>query len=192
TKLTGHKNVVRGLAFLSDHRLVSAAFENGMKIWDLGTGKESQTIPVPGSVAQLQCSADGLAAVVFQAGLDQPRVWGLGTASESARKLPAIAEAKMSLATDGNTLALGGQGREVLLWDIQKGSAGKTLVVDKHVYLLCYSADGKTLAAADYSAVRVWDVPAGKLRGVLRGACLRLAPSGGRGPPCTHQQPRHP
>lgn len=70
---------------------------------------------------------------------------------------------------DGKTIATGGHDQTVRLYN---AATGKELKVIKglgdRVTSLAFSADGKTLASAAYDSVRLWAVPAGTAKGVLK------------------------
>jgi WD40 repeat protein len=60
---------------------------------------------------------------------------------------------------DGKTIALGGSGRGLVLWDIATGKERHLLVPIQHIYSLAFSPDGKQIAAAyEIKVIRVWDV----------------------------------
>jgi WD40 repeat protein len=85
-------------------------------------------------------------------------------------KLPADTKAKgVVLSPDGKTLAVVVPGGEVLLWDVEGGSLRKKLTgkAKNDIYMVRFSADGKSLAWAGFDSVRVWDVATGELRAVL-------------------------
>jgi uncharacterized Ntn-hydrolase superfamily protein len=83
----------------------------------------------------------------------------------------------VAISPDGRTLASGAgefaldQPHEIMLWDVAKGTALKTLKGDEGLaFNLAFSADGAALFSAGWDGtVRVWDPKSGKETGVLRG-----------------------
>jgi WD40 repeat protein len=76
----------------------------------------------------------------------------------------------VALTPDGKTLALGGQGEVVELWDTVTG--GRMILLKDHpraAYSLAFSPDGRTLAVGCYKQVRLWDVKTGKEQATLKG-----------------------
>ncbi len=74
-----------------------------------------------------------------------------------------------ALASDGRTLAVGGEASEVQLWALGTGKAGRTLRGHTgQIYAVAFSHDGKTLASAGADgAVKLWDRAAGEVRRTL-------------------------
>jgi WD40 repeat protein len=180
--LPGHANNVNGVAFAGNDRLVSGGLDKSLKVWDLAKAKDVKTIPLPATVTEMSCSADGKLAALRLYNVDQPKLWDLETGKESMHKLPADTKAKgVVLSPDGKTLAVIVPGGEVLLWDVEGGSLRKKLTgkAKNDIYLVRFSADGKTLAWAGFDSVRVWDVATGKLRAEMPFASAnRVALSG--------------
>jgi WD40 repeat protein len=76
----------------------------------------------------------------------------------------------LAFAPDGQTVALGGKGDTVELWDVGTGERRATLPGHPgDVVSLGFSRDGKTLAAGSYKQVWLWDVKTCKKRRILRG-----------------------
>jgi WD40 repeat protein len=177
--LKGHPNNVSAVAFVAGDRLVSGAFDKSIKIWDLAAGNEVKTISLPNHVIQMACSADGRLAALLLYNADVAKLWDLETGKESPKKLPADTKATgVALSPDGKTLALSTPAGEVLLWDLEAGSLRKKLAGDKNIYMMRFSGDGKTLAWADYSSMRVWDAATGAPRAVIPRSDIRIALSG--------------
>jgi WD40 repeat protein len=80
----------------------------------------------------------------------------------------------LAVSRDGKTLAAGGKGKAVLVWDVASGKELKRLRTPGPVVSLAFSPTGKTLAVAEGSpedselfkkhrVVKLWDVAAGKV-----------------------------
>jgi WD40 repeat protein len=71
---------------------------------------------------------------------------------------------------DGKTLALGGRGSTVELWDVATGKLRAALRDHpRDGWRLAFSPDGKTLAVASYKQVILWDTASGKELRTLKG-----------------------
>jgi len=75
----------------------------------------------------------------------------------------------VAFSPDGTTLAVGSYDRFIKLWDVSRRVEGKTLEghTDR-IFSLMFSSDGKRLVSAGVDAARVWDVPSGQMKHVLR------------------------
>ena len=74
----------------------------------------------------------------------------------------------VAFSPDGKTLASGGAGGKVQLWDAETGELRRT--VDGHkfwVQMAAFSPDGRTLATATPSDVKLWDARTGELKRTL-------------------------
>jgi WD40 repeat protein len=75
-----------------------------------------------------------------------------------------------AISPDGNTLAVGGAGERVGLWDIPGRRLRATLNEHpKEIRCLAFSPDGGTLAVGCYRQVRLWDVKTARERVTLKG-----------------------
>ncbi len=82
----------------------------------------------------------------------------------------------LAFSPDGKTLASGGAGTTVRLWDAATGKSTGNL--EGHTDKICavaFSPDGKTLASgSDDKTVRLWDLGTGKMTAVLQGHTARI------------------
>jgi WD40 repeat protein len=91
----------------------------------------------------------------------------------SAREVTALA-----FSPDGQVLAVGGEEREVHLWDVVRKEKRRTLAPSDRTDALAFSPDGKTLASAgEANPIRLWDVKTGKQVGdlTIKGGGYNLA-----------------
>jgi WD40 repeat protein len=81
-------------------------------------------------------------------------------------KLPGQVQ-RLAFSPDGRTLASGGDGQTIQLWDVATGKATATLYSGK-TCCLAFSPDGKMLASgSDKGRVYLWDVAAAKAVAIL-------------------------
>jgi WD40 repeat protein len=145
-------------------KLASAGSGPTIRFWDPATGKELYR--------DYEGHRSGVTAVavtrkgkwIASGGGDGVRLWDPGT-GKVARTIPVKGGVTcLAFDPDGRTLAFGGLGRVVHLWDVAKGkSAAEFKPHTNSVRGLAFSRDGQWLATGDAQAtVRVWDVKRGK------------------------------
>ncbi len=167
--LKGHEGWVAAVAFSPDGaRLASGSHDGTVRLWDAATGSP---LPSPGVnqgiVVSVAYSCDGLLA---WGGYDRTvRVWrpDLDTGSVCFRCSSLVFA--IAFAPDGRTLAAGGSGRTIRLWDLTTGKLLPSLRHDdrKGCRGLAWSADGRTLAAALGRGVELWDPRARRRIGLV-------------------------
>jgi RNA polymerase sigma factor (sigma-70 family) len=171
------------LAFAPDGTtLASGGRAGAISLDDLATGKRLHQWRVPGRLASVAFSPDGkLLASATTGGVVQ--VWDVATRTESppfrGRKLSGI---RVAFSPDGRFLASaptsGGFGG---LWEV---SGGKEVRREARGYPdLAFAPDGRTLAAPDGDAVRLWEATTGKPVAALAwgrrpAAHVRFSPDG--------------
>jgi WD40 domain-containing protein len=81
---------------------------------------------------------------------------------------------QLSFSADGVLLASGGEDRKLAVWDVRAGAPRWIHVEEKgSVEALALAPDGRVLASGGDGGVKLWDLPAGKLRRVLAGPRVR-------------------
>jgi WD40 repeat protein len=177
-----------GMAFTSDGKtLVVAATDNtkegethSVKFWEIATGKESNRIKASGNVGVVAVAPDG-----------QFVAYGIGNVlhlceMKTGKEVRQIKTAggrivAASFTPDGKTLAIRGRNERVSLWETQTGkelhplsdaqaiqrAGGGLLFVTPgfsapETRALAISANGKQIASAAGSTVRVWETATGK------------------------------
>jgi len=192
---------VRALAFTPDGKtLVSLGVHDGIKRWEVATGKEAPE-PPPAAAAKLiaQLSAESFRSrqqasdelkrfgipvlpALRQAAkakneLDvQRRLELLVSEIEDATLMGADSFYCAAFSPDGKTLATANRDNSLKLWDVVTGNERVSL--KGHVgavECVAFSPDGKTLAAgSDDGTIKLWDVAKGKELATLKGHTGRV------------------
>ncbi len=165
--LIGHKGWVYSLAFTADGKtLASASPYDGVKLWDVTTGKELPDERWHAQELRLQV-----------------KLWDVTTGKE-LRSLEALGP--VALTGNGKFLATWWDNK-IMVWEGATGKRRATLTRKETNALeglaageqcLVFTADGKTLASGHADQViHLWDVAAGKEKTALRhrGALFALA-----------------
>ena len=162
--------------FSPDGLSVLAGTRGGrVKIWSAANGKliAKSSTGHDDLLTGLAVAADG--KTLYTAGLDGTlQAWQAMLPLEpplAKLPIPAGKVWSLSLSPDGNTLAVGGQGGFVELWDLTTGKRSRVLEgFDSTVDCLEYSPDGKLLAAASWRSkdVTIWNVETGEISLHLR------------------------
>jgi WD40 repeat protein len=71
---------------------------------------------------------------------------------------------------DGQTLAVGGAGGAVHLWDLEKEEEAGPLLTNGTVYGIAYSPDGQNIASGGWEEIRLWEVATGGEISLLKGS----------------------
>jgi WD40 repeat protein/tRNA A-37 threonylcarbamoyl transferase component Bud32 len=153
-----------GLAFSPDGTMLVTSGYTGVRLWDVATGASLGGFAEQAIASDLALSADGtLAAFALYAG-SGAQVWdvadrSLVAAVEGDREAD---EFSVALSPDGRTLAVGGYGRFVRLWDV--GTRALLHEPDQGadwMTSLEFSPDGRYLVAGG----TLWDVVTGTQMG---------------------------
>ena len=159
-----HSGSVWGIAFSPDGKtLASIGYDNPVRLWDVETGQERQTLGKPGYGISVAFSPDGR-TLASGACFEDLKLWDLTTTETS--ELPTVGAFhvySMAFSPDGAVLASAGHGNTVELWDLPSGKALRTLKKHKSgpIWTLAFSPDGKTLASASEGEVILWDMETG-------------------------------
>jgi WD40 repeat protein len=152
------KGVAFAVALAPDGRTVAAAgFWGGVRLFEVATGKLRASLPErQGKFVRLVGAAGGR----LLASRDQDGtvlLWQLGTGRRATLKGDP-GPGGIALAPDGKLLATGGGDPRVTLWETETRSKVVTLRHRTWAAALAFSPDGRTLAAADGRAIRLWDL----------------------------------
>jgi WD40 repeat protein len=147
-------------------RVMVTWFASVITLWDLGTfAPAGPDLPgLAGAVVAVEFSSDGKQLAV----LDRTKAltrWNLDDLTrQSQSALPTDRELTfVSFGVDALTLALGGDDRAVVLWDVARQRAAGTPLADHPdgVAKGVFSTDGRKLVAGTARQVVIWELPAG-------------------------------
>src|SRR5262249_36206328 len=156
-KLAGHgKNAILSLAFSPDSMRLASGCQvglggnDGIKVWNMGTGKEEAPPQVSYGVNALAWSNDG--EFLFAAQTSNSLAVVSLKNGFIVRSLPKEADTiyAIALSPDGGTLAVGGEIREaekyiIRLYSTKTWTASNLLAHRSAITALTFQGDGKTL-----------------------------------------------
>ncbi len=176
---------INGLVFLPDGKTLAVSEGSAIALWDVATRKQIALLPGhEKAVESLDISHDGrlLASV---GGDHTARLWNLESKKQEFALPLDTDDYTVRFSPDDSSLATGGVGGTVTVWDLPSGKKRQRFQADEsRVWDLAFSPDGKLIATAgnEYSA-KVWDAATGQNRATLSGhtcllICVSFAPDG--------------
>jgi WD40 repeat protein len=165
TEIKGHDGLIHSVAFSNDGKFLATASVDGtVKIWDFGTGKETQVLKsaAPGSpVNTVAFNKDGT-VVATGSQDDAIRLWNPkdGKAVKELKGAHKGGVSSIAFSPDGTLLASGGADKAVKLWDVKEAKELKNLGAHKEsVYSVAFNPAGTELASCGNDGViKIWDV----------------------------------
>jgi WD40 repeat protein len=171
--LEGHSAGVWGVAVTSDgKRVVSAASDNTLKLWDLGTGLALRTLEGhSATVNGVAVTPDGKRAV--SASSDHTlKVWDLASGL-ALRTLEGHSNCVYGVAVtpDGKRAVSASWDDTLKVWDLETGRALRTLEGHSYeVHGVAVTPDGKQAVSASWdNTLKVWDLETGRALRTLEG-----------------------
>jgi WD40 repeat protein len=169
--LGGHRGWVTAVAFSADARLLaSGSWDETVKLWDVSTGREVQSLAQSSGIEAIAFSPNGrwLASETSDKSVG---LWDAATGRElrtlSSNKSPRRPENldySLAFSPDGRQLAWGTDGKTVGLWDLGAGREIRQFNSKRRgVIYVAFSPNGQRLASGDDSkTIGIWDATTGR------------------------------
>jgi len=174
---TAHKDAIYSMAISPDDKiLATGSYDQKIKLWDVGTGKELKTLSGHnGCIFGLAFRPDG--KILASASADRTvKLWDVAsgerrdTLSQPLKEVYAVV-----FSPDGKRLAAGGTDNRIRVWEISESAAETTNPIlyskfahEGTILRLAFSPDGEALAStADDRTVKIWDAKQMHERSVL-------------------------
>jgi len=166
-------NLVTGIAFRSDGKILAGVGKDSIKLWDIGSGQEQLSIPLvnPNSaIVQVALSSDGerLAGVTLE---NEILLWNLKTGlSKSIKAEQDVTVDQLTFSPDGKFLAsaYNGQNSHIKLWDAVNGELYADVPADTFVTEFEFSPDSNVLASVGQDGlITLLDLNSGAVKRIL-------------------------
>ena len=158
--LSGHRDLVSGVSFSPDGRLVATASSDlSARVWDVRSGRLVRRIKLPFGPTHVRFAADGGLMVALDGGgtmIFDPR-----TGRPRGRIDPSAHVSHLDGSSDGSLLVTAGP-HEVVLHKYPGGSVVRRFGVDGFAIRPGLSSDNRVVAAGADTGLYVWDAKTGR------------------------------
>ena len=164
--LMEHTDGVEIVLFSPDgSTLASVGDWDYVRLWDVETKSELQTLTGPRGISSVSFSPDGSTLASVGGTYDYTvRLWDMktGTELQTLTGRPEDWLDSVAFSPDGNTIAAG-SGKVIHLWDVDTGTELQTLTgrPEDRLDSVAFSPDGNTIAAGSGKVIHLWDVDTG-------------------------------
>jgi WD40 repeat protein len=183
--LVGHTNKITAIIF-SSSSLISASNDGSVKFWQIGSlstdpvaTSTTSTLPTSSIQSTTLQAKDSIAISSDSAGM--VKIWDLSTGlCKGSFQTPAkgnttrdaqVVDGKLILAWHKRS------GKEIYIWDIERGEPLQTMEVQSGVWDLRISGDGSKLFCLDGELIRAWSMQTGEAVGkILKDGVMCLDP----------------
>jgi WD40 repeat protein len=161
--LAGHQGGVSTLAFSPDGALLASGDSAGVvKLWDLGLGRERNTLQAEDCcLREVAFSRDGRTLVACRYFGSAVRLWDTLSGQPWGALVTPTGVDTLALSPDGRWLVMGESPGLATLWDLcPLRKLGAVRTDGGRIQSAAFSSDGATLATGDAAGgVRLWEVP---------------------------------
>ena len=163
------------LAFSPDGTRLAGGVMSAVRVWDVGTGRETAALPLESEVVAVAYAPNGQSVAALDIKADV-HVWDL-RGRAPAIKLPGrqrldarLRSAAIAFSPDGRRLAAVDGDRSVRVWDVEGWRARVIPASTDSVNAVTFAPDGERLATAgDDRTARIWDLALERPAVVLSG-----------------------
>jgi serine/threonine protein kinase/WD40 repeat protein len=179
-----------GLAFLPDGQtLVTSLSPDGLRAWDIASGKPRTQRVGPADLKVLAVGPDGRSAVYADKTTTEAKLhlWDLVENRERCVLGPAAANSLVSYAANGKCFAVWNRGvapkAEIVLWDSTGKELSRQPLEKENLFHVAVAGDGSTVAFGAHQRMEVWNVVKhqkvfGQEGPSMLGRVIALAPDG--------------